>query len=423
VLQTQFKNEFLLSDKLRATVLACLFSLGAVFAGINFFLFRGNEGTIFNEQSFYDVLVFLLLLALFELLCLVHITRHIKNNLRNIPVVSQYFNTIVEISSPVVIMLLLAGQNTDPIKVLNLPAAYIFFIFILLSTLRLNFKLTLFTGLLAGVEFFLLSIYLINFTGTIATHSGYMLAAGKSMMLIFCGLGGAFVSRQIRAGISRSLNAIEHEHKIINLFGQQISSEIVDEMIKSDGVIKSKLMKVCIMFIDIRNFTGHMAHRAPEEIVAYQNAFFSIVIDTVTEHNGIVNQFLGDGCMITFGAPMELDNPCYHAVRSALEVKKRIGEAAISGKLPPTAIGVGIDYGYAVTGNIGTEKRQQYSITGSVVILAARIEQLNKAYNSTVLISENVMENINRTDLLESEFVGKADVKGWQAPVGIYKIA
>jgi adenylate cyclase len=106
-----------------------------------------------------------------------------------------------------------------------------------------------------------------------------------------------------------------------------------------------------------------------------------------------------------------------------LEIKYQLSREIDMGTIPFTNIGIGIHEGDAVTGNIGPAERQQYSITGSVVILAARIEQLNKEYNSQILISENVMRKIEPVNSSTTEFLGKINLKGWNNSIGIYKVA
>jgi len=87
---------------------------------------------------------------------------------------------------------------------------------------------------------------------------------------------------------------------------------------------------------------------SPAEIVAYQNSFFSIVIEIVASKGGIINQFLGDGCMVTFGV-RSVDHPCACAVEAAMEIKEKLCVQAHEKRIPPTTIGVGIHVGYAVT--------------------------------------------------------------------------
>ncbi len=133
--------------------------------------------------------------------------------------------------------------------------------------------------------------------------------------------------------------------------------------------------------------------------------------------------FLGDGCMVTFGAPVKLDNPAKHAVAAAIMLLQELNRLVEDGGLPATRIGIGIHTGEAVTGNIGTSQRRQYSITGSVVILASRIEQLNKQFGSQLLVSEEVIQSIDAHDTAEATSFGYIALKGWHKPVGVYKLA
>jgi len=373
------------------------------------------------------ILIFHFALLIFEVLTWLRITYKIKRQQYSIPHFGRYVNSFIEICSPGVISFVMAKQYDSPVMILHAPVVYLYFIFIILSTLRLDFKLSFFTGSVAAVGFFLVSIVLIGESkvkdGNNILNNEYLAASARSIVLFLSGIGAAFVARQIRITIDRSLAAAEAGNKIVNLFGQQISKEIVDEMLESEGSLQSKLMKVCVMFIDIRNFTKHVAGKSPAEIVEYQNTFFKIVIDAVTKHNGIINQFLGDGCMVTFGAPVTLANPAHNAVNAAVEIHQQLNNEIEKGNISPTSIGIGIHVGDAVTGNIGTSERQQYSITGSVVILAARIEQLNKDYYSQILVSEDVVHQVNHSLPCETKFIGKVDLKGWHHPMGIYKIA
>jgi len=180
-------------------------------------------------------------------------------------------------------------------------------------------------------------------------------------------------------------------------------------------------MNVAIMFIDIRGFTRFAVNRRPEEIAQYQNDFFRIVINSVMQYNGIVHQFLGDGCMVTFGATVELENPSRNAVLASERLLKALDEARDKGELRETRIGIGIHSGEVVTGNVGTAGYQQNSISGSVVILAARIEQMNKEFDSQLLVSEEVARSSGR--LADATSLGAVALKGWHKPVSIFKLA
>ena len=180
-------------------------------------------------------------------------------------------------------------------------------------------------------------------------------------------------------------------------------------------------MNVAILFIDIRDFTRFAVDRRPEEIAQYQNDFFRIVINTVMQYQGIVHQFLGDGCMVTFGVTLELDNPSRNAVLASVRLLQALDEAQAGGELPATRIGIGIHSGEVVTGNVGTGEYQQNAISGSVVILAARIEQMNKEFDSQLLVSEEVIQSSGWRE--GATCLGAISLKGWKKDIPIFKLA
>jgi adenylate cyclase len=176
------------------------------------------------------------------------------------------------------------------------------------------------------------------------------------------------------------------------------------------------------MFLDIRNFSIFCEGKTPEEINKYQNEVLSFMIEIVNKHNGIVNQILGDGFMATFGAPIQRTGYCKDAVNASLEIISTLKKKNESKDIPFTNVGIGLDAGEVITGNVGTADRKQYSVIGNTVIMAARLEQLNKEYNSSVLVSKEVLERISSTNLI-SEFLGSIKVKGRTEPVEVYKLA
>jgi adenylate cyclase len=412
VFQQQFDRELLHSERRRTIILVVIFSAAVAFRWVNLFLFSADEQLIVAD-SFSTAWLFPVAIILFELFSLAYINARIRTKGKRIPLVMQYLNTGIEICLPSLIILYVAGQNLF-YNVLQSPVIVIYFLFIILSTLRLNFGLSFFCGLLAAVSYSVFSIILYHHFNTND--------AGWIFLLLLCGVASGLVARQIRSGINNSLNEAGRRHKVENLFGQQISMEVAEKMLENDGIIVSKRMNVTVMFIDIRNFTRFAAGKSPEEIVHYQNAFFSIVINTVTKHDGIVNQILGDGCMVTFGAPLPLHNHSQKAVNAALEILEKLEAAVHNKNINPTRVGIGIHTGEAVTGNIGTDSRQQYSITGSVVIMASRIEQLNKEFQSQLLVSEEVTQSIANF-IPETNSYKDIAVKGFEKPVTIYKVA
>lgn len=360
------------------------------------------------------------------LLCYELTVRHVVGwRLRRtlaVPTSLRYLNALVETSVPSILILAVASE-TNPVHVLQSAATLLYAVFIVLSTLRLDFRLSAFTGAVAAFEYVALSYAYADAdadpTAPFATPPFYL---SKGALLLLAGLAAGFVAHQLRTRIGSAVRAQEERARIINAFGQQVSPEIVDELLRRGPEIESRRAFVCVMFMDIRDFTPMVEHKTPEEIVAFQNTIFGASIEIVNRHRGVINQFLGDGFMATFGAPLGSDDDCRNALAAARDLVARVEELSASGRIPSTRIGIGMHAGEAVTGNIGSEHRKQYSITGNVVILASRIEQLNKVHGSQVLASAEVLR---AGDGLSPGVVaiGPVQVKGHHQPIEIFRLA
>ena len=212
-------------------------------------------------------------------------------------------------------------------------------------------------------------------------------------------------------------------NKVESLFGQQVSQEVAQTMIHSETEIDSKLYEATIMFLDIRDFTVFADSREPAEVATFQNTVFSALIEIVKMNKGVVNQILGDGILAVFGVPVEDENHAEHAVAAGFAMLEKIKELGVSGKIPPIRIGIGLNSGKIMAGNVGNEIRKFYSLTGTTVIIAARIEQLNKRFNSQFLISEQVYASVkNNLDSHEIEDLGKIELKGIGHEVDVYQL-
>jgi len=184
------------------------------------------------------------------------------------------------------------------------------------------------------------------------------------------------------------------ETKIKGLLSQQVSGAVAEALINNTDPTSVEERFVCVMFIDIRNFTGYCEGREPSVIIEYQNSVFGFMINIIEQHHGVVNQLLGDGFMATFGAPFSKGNDCLNAFEAANKILKALEKKVIQQEIFPTKVGIGLHAGNVVTGNVGNEDRKQYSITGNTVILAARLEQLNKVYGSSLVYSKEVYDSL-----------------------------
>ena len=128
---------------------------------------------------------------------------------------------------------------------------------------------------------------------------------------------------------------------------------------------------------------------------------------------------MGDGFMATFGAPVSHGNDPRNAYLAGVEIIQEIKARNAANIIPQTMLGIGIHAGFVVTGNVGTESRKQYSVTGNTVIIAARVEQLNKVYGSQMIITEEVYKYLTEKDLDITPERHEVKVKGREKPVNI----
>ena len=415
-------REIVESERLRMGALAALLGALLVVFAVLYGVFKGSYQQYFISLSgFYRAGAVLALLLVYEL-AVRHVVGRRAREGKGIPAGLRYLNALVETSVPSILIVMVA-REANPAFVLQGAAVLMYGVFIVLSTLRLDFRLSVFTGTVAALEYLALARFYAGAGGEALAGSPlesppFYLA--KVAMLMLAGLAAGFVAHQLRRRIGNAFRAQQERERILGTFGQQVSPEIVEALLKGGTGPESRRAFVCMMFMDIRDFTPMVESKSPEEIVAIQNAVFGAAIEVVNRHQGVINQFLGDGFMACFGAPLATGHECRDAVAASRELVARVEALSAARAIPPTRIGIGLHCGEAVTGNVGSALRKQYSITGNVVILAARIEQLNKVYNSQILVSGEVFAAATGT---EATAIGPVPVKGRNEPIEIFRLA
>lgn len=414
-----FKNEIF-----RAKILSYFF----YFLGFNFIFFPifGKEDfiAIFSEKmpKYLPCIFFFFIGSYFFILQKIFSYFTKKEN--QIPFLPRYLNAFMETSIPSIVLYFLCTIRSDyPIYNLVAPPVSVYFIFIVLSGLRFSYSLSIFTGFVAGIEFFLLALYFsskgLNSLPTDYTVSlpGFFIRSG---FFILAGFITGFVTRQMEKRMIHSFSVLEERDKITSLFGQHVSPEVVEKLVKQSD-FTSEVKHVSILFFDIRNFTSFSEKKNASEVVEYLNYIFNFCIEIINKNNGIINKFLGDGFMAVFGAPISNGNDVKNSTVASLEILQRIEFEVQEKNIPETNIGIGIHAGEAVTGNIGSSSRKEYTIIGDVVNLASRVEQLNKQFNSKILITEEVKKFLEEKD--ELNFLDEVLVKGRVEKVKIFKLA
>ena len=246
----------------------------------------------------------------------------------------------------------------------------------------------------------------------------YIMNIGVSSIVVF--MASAWFVKTMQFERGRANNLLQ---KIKILFGQHVSTEVANELISNDKMdSESRSYEVTIMFMDIRDFTLFADSKLPREVAIFQNILFSEYINLVRDNKGIVLQILGDGILAVFGAPITTPNHPIDAVQAGFEMINRTKQLSETGQVPEIKIGIGLHTGKVIAGEIGNNYRKSYSITGSNVIVASRIEQLNKKLNSQFLVSETVYDKIKMKEY-DITSHGKHELKGISKEMGIYQLA
>lgn len=425
ILDDLFLQEVTKSERLRSNILIGLLAIEAFILLVIYFFYTEEYLLMFESHiAIYAIVIFTILIIIYESVIHYIIGRKSSSFILR-PQVFGFFNSFSEITLLTLLLIYIVEYSEQSI-ILQTPATLTYFIFIVLSTLRLNFKLSVFTGTLAAFEFIGVSIYYsthfsdapVDYYHPDVTGMQYL---GQGLIMIIAGIAAGFVADLIRKRMWISFRTMSEKNEVIDLFGQQISQQIANSILESKNELSGARKKVCIMFLDIRQFTNYVEHHPPEEVVSYLNTLFGFMINSIESHHGVINQFLGDGFMATFGAPVSVGNSSQHATNAAQEIIAKLNEEFQLGKIPETRIGIGLHYDEAVTGNIGSLIRKQYSITGRVVIIASRIEQLNKVYNTSFLISEEVYKQLNKETQSTFEWLEASKIKGSEKMISLYK--
>ena len=338
---------------------------------------------------------------------------------RQPPRLAHYGNAIIETSMPTAILLFASGY-AEPAIIFGGWPPFLYFVFILAATLRLNFALPMLTGTVAAVEYLALAAYFfpLSFSADEVMASP-LLHAGRAGIMLLAGLVAGLVALRLRANLVRVLEESAARDRVINLFGQHVSPSVVDRLLDSAVETEGEARQVCVMFLDFRNFTAYARERTPEQVVDFLNRAFAFMIEAVDHHHGIINKFLGDGFMATFGAPLSDPDAARHAVAAAREILAEIDRRAAAGDAP-LGIGIGIHVGTAVTGSIGSPRRKEFTVIGDIVNLAARLEQLNKEFGSRLLVSPAVADALGPA-LVDAKRL-TAEVKGYADPVTAWRL-
>jgi adenylate cyclase len=369
--------------------------------------------------SLWYVYVVFIPFFLLESLALAVVSYEMKHR-HDVPVLRRYFNALIETSVPTIVLGIQMTQMGDE-RALNFVTPMLYFMFIILSTLRLDFWLSAFTGFVAATELFLMAMFFPAYhAGSYDPWQQLNFHIVRSAVLLGGGVLAGAVGAQLRRQFMASIAAATARDRVTNLFGQHVSPQVVERLLSADAEDAAHAHNVAVMFVDIRSFTAAARQRTPEEVVQRLDRAFEVLVEIVDRNGGIVNKFLGDGFLALFGAPLEDPDAGRRAVIAGREILAAMERENATTDWP-LRLGIGIHVGKVVAGNVGSSRRKEYTVIGDTVNFAARLEALNKEFGSQLLVSADVYEAAHdgRADAVS---LGEVPVKGYERPMTVWRL-
>jgi len=227
------------------------------------------------------------------------------------------------------------------------------------------------------------------------------------------------------AEFNNMLHELREKERLRQTFGLHVGRKTAEQILARDPGLGGVEQLITIMFVDIRSFTQRTANLAPGETVRMLNEFLRVMVRVVeTDHNGIINKFLGDGFMALFGIGADAANHADEALatgRDMLRALEELNARLLAEGREPTAIGIGIHTGPAIVGSIGSPERLEFTAIGNAVNIASRIEGLTKTVQRPLLLTEATALRLTEKALLEE--LPPQTVRGVEEPMRVYSVA
>lgn len=216
----------------------------------------------------------------------------------------------------------------------------------------------------------------------------------------------------LQAGFNDMAHGLEERDRLRDLYGRQVGEDVARSTLERGTSLGGEQREVAVVFVDVVGSTQLAATRPAGEVVDLLNAFFGVVVDEVDAQGGWVNKFQGDATLAVFGAPEPLADAADRALATARALARRLPV-----EVPALAAGIGVAYGPAVAGNVGAERRFEFTVIGDPVNQAARLTELSKERTPMLLASADAVEAASPAERARWAFDGQAALRGRPHPV------
>ncbi len=326
----------------------------------------------------------------------------------------QYFNTTLEISV-VTLAILIFSLSINPDTVLIGPFIMIYILVIVATGFRQSLQISFYAAILAVVQHLLVFYYLIKQVKpdilAAIIDFGPQGTFQKTLYILLAGLISGLLANHTKKIINNVSKSTLEQYQLKNTFGQYVSNEVRDYVLRADFDGAGDLKYGVVLFSDLRNFTTIMESSQSKFMLSHLNEYFTEMVDIIQKNNGVVSKFVGDAILAVFGVFSYENNsisPDDFAVMAAIEMEERLEELNkiwLHDNKAHLKMGIGIDSGNLIVGNVGCEDRMEFTCIGEVVNSAMDIEDLTKRYNVKLLISGNVHSAIKDNVSFESKII------------------
>lgn len=308
-------------------------------------------------------------------------------------------------------ILVIGGRNLSQVFV-------VYYLLIALAGIRYSFGASIFAGFMCVLSY--CGFAVLNDLRALGRVDMLELVIRVLAMFILSLITGAVVTSSSSLLRRVVQEEVRSEH-IKAALARMVSAQVAEELLKNDSMLKGQRRVVTVLMSDIRGFTPLSEKLPAEEVVALLNDYLSRMIDIVFKHNGTLDKFIGDAILAVFGAPLPDPRHAARAVRTAVEMQKALAEfnheRRKAGK-EEINVGIGINSGEVVSGEIGSERRSDYTVIGDPVNLTQRLESSSRG--GEILISQETYDEVR--DLVEVEALPEMTVKGRRRPVKVYRL-
>lgn len=215
------------------------------------------------------------------------------------------------------------------------------------------------------------------------------------------------------------VNGLQERELIRDTFGKYVTKNVATFILDKKINLEGEVRPCTILVTDIANYTTISEELTPKEIVLMLNEYFSILVNIIQSHKGVVNKFIGDSIFAMFNVPLDDEEHAANAIRAGLEIEKICANQKF-GKNRLLSTRIGINSGVVVAGNIGSADRVEYTVIGDDVNIASRLEQLNKEHGTNILLGENTFELTK--DLFVFKKLGDFQLKGKEKSIQVYAV-